>query len=182
MYFKPQYGAVVNIAPNTAWFALFHICQDEDEFPDLASGGTVQRSSKPESTPVQTQTQAKLPKNLVREITFWIIPLWRLSVRVILFGVCSSAKLTTHCLCIVHSWITCQKTLPSTLSRHPSPSPPLFPRGPRARGRRLWLLPWPLHRSTLRSAWSRGSYRYSYALCLDGQVFRASLGSKLITC
>lgn len=42
-------------------------CQDEDEFPDLATGGSVQRSNKPESAPPQTHTQPKLPKNLVRE-------------------------------------------------------------------------------------------------------------------
>nr|XP_046248714.1 selenocysteine insertion sequence-binding protein 2-like isoform X2 [Scatophagus argus] len=39
--------------------------EDEDEFPDLAAGGTVQRSTKPESTPAQTNTQPKLPKNLL---------------------------------------------------------------------------------------------------------------------
>lgn len=46
------------------------VCQDEDEFPDLATGGGVQRSNKPESTPSQTLTQPKLPKNLVRLISF----------------------------------------------------------------------------------------------------------------
>lgn len=39
--------------------------EDEDEFPDLASGGAAQRSNKSESTPAQTHTQAKLPKNLL---------------------------------------------------------------------------------------------------------------------
>uniref|UniRef100_UPI003AACD4F1 selenocysteine insertion sequence-binding protein 2-like n=1 Tax=Centroberyx gerrardi TaxID=166262 RepID=UPI003AACD4F1 len=39
--------------------------EDEDEFPDLATGGAVQRNTKPESSPVQTQTQPKLPKNLL---------------------------------------------------------------------------------------------------------------------
>ncbi|KAL7405438.1 hypothetical protein ABVT39_000743 [Epinephelus coioides] len=39
--------------------------EDEDEFPDLATGGAVQRSTKPESTAAQTHTQPKLPKNLL---------------------------------------------------------------------------------------------------------------------
>uniref|UniRef100_A0A3Q0SRE9 SECIS binding protein 2 like n=1 Tax=Amphilophus citrinellus TaxID=61819 RepID=A0A3Q0SRE9_AMPCI len=39
--------------------------EDEDEFPDLASGGAAQRSNKSESTPAQTHTQPKLPKNLL---------------------------------------------------------------------------------------------------------------------
>lgn len=46
---------------------FLHVCQDEDEFPDLATGGAVQRSTKAESTAAQTHTQPKLPKNLVRE-------------------------------------------------------------------------------------------------------------------
>lgn len=44
--------------------------QDEDEFPDLATGGAAQRGTKPESAPAQTHTQPKLPKNLVRESAF----------------------------------------------------------------------------------------------------------------
>ncbi|KAM3625564.1 uncharacterized protein V6R79_014128 [Siganus canaliculatus] len=40
--------------------------EDEEEFPDLASGGGGQRSSnKPEPAPAQTHTQPKLPKNLL---------------------------------------------------------------------------------------------------------------------
>ncbi|XP_041841870.1 selenocysteine insertion sequence-binding protein 2-like [Melanotaenia boesemani] len=39
--------------------------EDEDEFPDLATGGSVQRSNKPETAPAQTHTQTKLPKNLL---------------------------------------------------------------------------------------------------------------------
>lgn len=75
--------------------------------------------------------------------------------------------LNTHmCLFTLYSWITYQKTPLSTSCRHPSPLPRLFPRGPRARGRRLWLLPWPLHRSTLKSAWNRRNYRYKPALFL----------------
>lgn len=42
--------------------------EDEDEFPDLASGGGAQRSNKPESTPAQTHTQPKLPKNLLENL------------------------------------------------------------------------------------------------------------------
>ncbi|XP_071345196.1 selenocysteine insertion sequence-binding protein 2-like isoform X1 [Trachinotus anak] len=37
--------------------------EDEDEFPDLATGGAVQRNTKPD--PAQTHTQPKLPKNLL---------------------------------------------------------------------------------------------------------------------
>lgn len=43
------------------------LCQDEDEFPDLANGRGVQRNTKPESNSTQTHTQPQLPKNLVRE-------------------------------------------------------------------------------------------------------------------
>lgn len=39
--------------------------EDEDEFPDLTTGGAVQRSNKPESASAQTHTQPKLPKNLL---------------------------------------------------------------------------------------------------------------------
>ncbi|KAF3686647.1 Selenocysteine insertion sequence-binding protein 2-like [Channa argus] len=39
--------------------------EDEDEFPDLPTGGGVQRSNKSESSSAQTHTQPKLPKNLL---------------------------------------------------------------------------------------------------------------------
>ncbi|XP_042254841.1 selenocysteine insertion sequence-binding protein 2-like isoform X1 [Thunnus maccoyii] len=39
--------------------------EDEEEFPDLATGGAAQRSAKSESIPAQTHTQPKLPKNLL---------------------------------------------------------------------------------------------------------------------
>ncbi|XP_041643776.1 selenocysteine insertion sequence-binding protein 2-like [Cheilinus undulatus] len=39
--------------------------EDEEEFPDLATGGAAQRSAKQEPTPAQTHTQPKLPKNLL---------------------------------------------------------------------------------------------------------------------
>uniref|UniRef100_A0A3Q2TZ51 SECIS binding protein 2 like n=1 Tax=Fundulus heteroclitus TaxID=8078 RepID=A0A3Q2TZ51_FUNHE len=42
--------------------------EDEDEFPDLAAGGSVQRSTKPEPAPAQTHTQPKLPKNLLDDL------------------------------------------------------------------------------------------------------------------
>lgn len=48
------------------FFLIIFLYQDEDEFPGLTTGGAVQRSNKPESTAVQTHTQPKLPKNLVR--------------------------------------------------------------------------------------------------------------------
>ncbi|KAM9408388.1 selenocysteine insertion sequence-binding protein 2-like isoform 2-T2 [Pholidichthys leucotaenia] len=48
-----------NLTPEPLYF------EDEDEFPDLATGGSVQRNNKPESTPAQTHTQPKLPKNLL---------------------------------------------------------------------------------------------------------------------
>lgn len=53
--------------------------QDEDEFPDLASGGAAQRCTKAESTSAQTHAQPKLPKNLVRECAVWLV----LSMRVL---------------------------------------------------------------------------------------------------
>ncbi|XP_026175743.1 selenocysteine insertion sequence-binding protein 2-like isoform X2 [Mastacembelus armatus] len=55
-------AAVVNgteLTPEPLYF------EDEDEFPDLGTGGSVQRSNKPESTPAQTHMQPKLPKNLL---------------------------------------------------------------------------------------------------------------------
>lgn len=42
--------------------------EDEDEFPDLAAGGSVQRTTKPEPTPAQAHTQPKLPKNLLDDL------------------------------------------------------------------------------------------------------------------
>ncbi|XP_047219497.1 selenocysteine insertion sequence-binding protein 2-like isoform X1 [Girardinichthys multiradiatus] len=42
--------------------------EDEDEFPDLAAGGPVQRSSKPEPASAQTHSQPKLPKNLLDDL------------------------------------------------------------------------------------------------------------------
>ncbi|KAM3876749.1 selenocysteine insertion sequence-binding protein 2-like [Diretmus argenteus] len=56
-----QHGGVggTELTPEPLYF------EDEDEFPELATGGGVQRSTKPESTPVHTQTQPKLPKNLL---------------------------------------------------------------------------------------------------------------------
>ncbi|XP_040913947.1 selenocysteine insertion sequence-binding protein 2-like [Toxotes jaculatrix] len=47
------------LAPEPLFF------EDEDEFPDLPTGGSVQRSTKSESAPAQTHTQPKLPKNLL---------------------------------------------------------------------------------------------------------------------
>ncbi|XP_013888490.1 selenocysteine insertion sequence-binding protein 2-like, partial [Austrofundulus limnaeus] len=42
--------------------------EDEEEFPDLRNGGAVLIRSKPESAPAQTQTQPKLPKNLLDDL------------------------------------------------------------------------------------------------------------------
>lgn len=42
-----------------------HLCQDEDEFPNIASGEAVKRTIKAESATAQTHTQPKMPKNLV---------------------------------------------------------------------------------------------------------------------
>lgn len=42
-----------------------HLCQDEDEFPNIASGEAVKRTIKSESATAQTHTQPKMPKNLV---------------------------------------------------------------------------------------------------------------------
>ncbi|XP_034049583.1 selenocysteine insertion sequence-binding protein 2-like isoform X3 [Thalassophryne amazonica] len=42
--------------------------EDEDEFPDLAAGAAAQRNGKQDSTPVQTQTQPKLPKTLLENL------------------------------------------------------------------------------------------------------------------
>lgn len=138
---------------------LLHVCQDEEEFPDLATGGAAQRSTKSESTPAQAHTQPKLPKNLVRERALFDDCFCFGGP--VLHTTCLQNLLNTNlCLYIDYSWITYQKTPPSTLCRHPSLLPPLFPREPRARGRRLWLLPWPLHRSTLKSAWNSRNYRY----------------------
>uniref|UniRef100_A0A4W5LJF7 Uncharacterized protein n=1 Tax=Hucho hucho TaxID=62062 RepID=A0A4W5LJF7_9TELE len=39
--------------------------QDEDEFPELVSGGGAQRNIKPDPNPSQNQHQTKLTKNLL---------------------------------------------------------------------------------------------------------------------
>lgn len=60
----------LHLFPKERYAALkrfLRILQDEDEFPDLAAGGSVLRNNKPEPAPAQTHTQPKLPKNLVRE-------------------------------------------------------------------------------------------------------------------
>ncbi|KAG7483170.1 hypothetical protein JOB18_041755 [Solea senegalensis] len=56
---QPTVVTGTDITPEPLYF------EDEDEFPDLATGSTVQRSTKPESVPTQTHTQPKLPKNLL---------------------------------------------------------------------------------------------------------------------
>ncbi|XP_068613621.1 selenocysteine insertion sequence-binding protein 2-like [Brachionichthys hirsutus] len=53
---KPQPAVA---APEPLYF------EDEDEFPDLVTGGAAQRNIKPESTQGQTNTQAKLSKSLL---------------------------------------------------------------------------------------------------------------------
>ncbi|XP_037553143.1 selenocysteine insertion sequence-binding protein 2-like [Nematolebias whitei] len=42
--------------------------EDEDEFPDLGNGGSVQIRNRPESAPAQNHTQPKLPKNLLDDL------------------------------------------------------------------------------------------------------------------
>lgn len=59
------------------------LCQDEDEFPELATGGAAQRNTKPEPTPAHTQTQPKMPKHLVIRTIVWATPLTQ---KDILFG------------------------------------------------------------------------------------------------
>ncbi|XP_037342443.2 selenocysteine insertion sequence-binding protein 2-like isoform X3 [Pungitius pungitius] len=58
---RPQPAVVSDneVSPQPLYF------EDEDEFPDLASGGAAQRCTKAESTPAQTHAQPKLPKNLL---------------------------------------------------------------------------------------------------------------------
>ncbi|AWP01369.1 putative selenocysteine insertion sequence-binding protein 2-like [Scophthalmus maximus] len=56
---QPAVGSGTELTPEPLYF------EDEDEFPDLAAGGAVQRSTKPESAPAPTHTQPKLPKNLL---------------------------------------------------------------------------------------------------------------------
>lgn len=72
LYFEVKYGLLLFLLSHILSLQLvvkpfLYFCQDEDEFPDLATGGGVQRSKQLESTPAQTQTQPKLPKNLVRK-------------------------------------------------------------------------------------------------------------------
>lgn len=99
-----------------------------------------------------------------------VVPWWLCinaakSPNIVLGNLCIFANV---CIYFHNSWKICQKTPLSTLYRHPSPSPLLFPRGPKARGKRLLLLPWPLHRNILKSAWSRRNYRYELCLCSLG--------------
>ncbi|XP_029943874.1 selenocysteine insertion sequence-binding protein 2-like isoform X4 [Salarias fasciatus] len=58
---QPAAVAVTNLTPEPLYF------EDEDEFPELPTGGAVQRNNKPDSAqpPAQTHTQPKLPKNLL---------------------------------------------------------------------------------------------------------------------
>ncbi|XP_018539089.1 selenocysteine insertion sequence-binding protein 2-like isoform X2 [Lates calcarifer] len=56
---QPAVVAGTELTPEPLYF------EDEDEFPDLATGGAAQRGTKPESAPAQTHTQPKLPKNLL---------------------------------------------------------------------------------------------------------------------
>uniref|UniRef100_A0A8C8E1V1 SECIS binding protein 2 like n=1 Tax=Oryzias sinensis TaxID=183150 RepID=A0A8C8E1V1_9TELE len=56
---QPAAGPGSDLTPEPLYF------EDEDEFPDLPAGGSVQRSTKPEPAPPQTHTQPKLPKNLL---------------------------------------------------------------------------------------------------------------------
>ncbi|KAF7666614.1 hypothetical protein LDENG_00099290 [Lucifuga dentata] len=56
---QPGVATGTELTPQSLYF------EDEDEFPDLAAGASVQHNTKPESTPAQTQTQPKLPKNLL---------------------------------------------------------------------------------------------------------------------
>ncbi|XP_007563995.1 selenocysteine insertion sequence-binding protein 2-like isoform X2 [Poecilia formosa] len=59
---QPAVVTVGDLTPEPLYF------EDEDEFPDLAAGGSVQRSTKPEPAPAQTHTQPKLPKNLLDDL------------------------------------------------------------------------------------------------------------------
>ncbi|XP_061607522.1 selenocysteine insertion sequence-binding protein 2-like isoform X1 [Phyllopteryx taeniolatus] len=59
---RPPQPALVTrdeITPEPLYF------EDEDEFPDLPTGGGVQRCAKGEATPAQTQMQPKLHRNLM---------------------------------------------------------------------------------------------------------------------
>ncbi|XP_031704385.1 selenocysteine insertion sequence-binding protein 2-like isoform X2 [Anarrhichthys ocellatus] len=56
---QPAAVTGTGVSPEPLYF------EDEDEFPDLATGGAAQRSTKPESTSAQTHAQPKLPKNLL---------------------------------------------------------------------------------------------------------------------
>ncbi|XP_054472126.1 selenocysteine insertion sequence-binding protein 2-like isoform X3 [Anoplopoma fimbria] len=56
---QPAVSTGTEVSPEPLYF------EDEDEFPDLATGAAAQRSSKPESSSAQTHAQPKLPKNLL---------------------------------------------------------------------------------------------------------------------
>ncbi|XP_015231119.1 PREDICTED: selenocysteine insertion sequence-binding protein 2-like isoform X1 [Cyprinodon variegatus] len=56
---QPAVVTGADLTPEPLYF------EDEDEFPDLAAGGSVLRNNKPEPAPAQTHTQPKLPKNLL---------------------------------------------------------------------------------------------------------------------
>ncbi|XP_062263065.1 selenocysteine insertion sequence-binding protein 2-like isoform X4 [Platichthys flesus] len=56
---QPAAATGTELTPEPLYF------EDEDEFPDLPSGGAVRRSTKPEAAPAQIHTQPKLPKNLL---------------------------------------------------------------------------------------------------------------------
>ncbi|XP_034727006.1 selenocysteine insertion sequence-binding protein 2-like isoform X2 [Etheostoma cragini] len=56
---QPAVATGTDLSPEPLYF------EDEDEFPDLTTGGAVQRSTKPESASAQTHAHAKLPKNLL---------------------------------------------------------------------------------------------------------------------
>ncbi|KAL3065754.1 hypothetical protein OYC64_015828 [Pagothenia borchgrevinki] len=56
---RMQPAAATELTPEPLYF------EDEDEFPDLATAGAAQRSSKPESAAAQTYMHPKLHKNLL---------------------------------------------------------------------------------------------------------------------
>ncbi|XP_068426576.1 selenocysteine insertion sequence-binding protein 2-like isoform X2 [Clinocottus analis] len=56
---QPAAATGTEVSPEPLYF------EDEDEFPDLATGGAAQRSNKADSTSAQTHAQPKLPKNLL---------------------------------------------------------------------------------------------------------------------
>ncbi|CAN9506680.1 unnamed protein product [Ophioblennius macclurei] len=58
---QPAAVTIANLAPEPLYF------EDEDEFPELPTGGAAQRNNKPDAAqiPAQTHAQPKLPKNLL---------------------------------------------------------------------------------------------------------------------